>query len=291
MTRFLTPLALCTAMAFAASASAELLLYEPFGYTAGADLVGQNGGTGFTGAWRDGAAGGGIIQAGSLPAPAGVPTAGGHALLSGAAGTYQVYRDFTNIEGADGETTWISWIAQRQGDSIPTPDPTYGDNPYPRGVNAGFFNTEHPTRPERVGIGNSSNATENEWSIIPEGSGGLREGSGVPWDEMHWAVMRLDHHGDINTPDDAYLWLDPDPNVEPDIMNALASSVGVVDFSGLDFIRPFVGNESSGRPAGQMVIDEIRVGTTYADMSAVPEPAALCLAGLAACGLVGRRRR
>ena len=49
---------------------AELFVYEPFDYPAGEDLLGKNGGTGFTGTWRMGTAAipanSAVIQAGSM---------------------------------------------------------------------------------------------------------------------------------------------------------------------------------------------------------------------------------
>lgn len=295
MSRIAFPLTLFAATLMAGMAPAELLVYEPFDYADGSGLAGQNGGGGFTSAWRDASIAGGTIVAGSLSGPAGLPTSGGHAILAATdRDTLTIFRDFVEVAGNDGDTTWVSWLGQRQGDAIPVPDTQYGDNAYPRGVNAGLFNADHPDRAERIAIGNSSNAAANEWSIIPEGRGTDRAGTGVPYETLVWAVMRIDHHGDITTADDAYLWIDPDPTVEPSIGSADASAIGVFDYSGLDHIRPFIGNNSSNRPAGQLAIDEIRIGTSYAAMSAtsvVPEPAALCLAGLAACGLVGRRRR
>jgi hypothetical protein len=40
-----------------------------------------------------------------------------------------------------------------------------------------------------------------------------------------------------------------------------------------------------------LTLDEIRVGTEWADVAPVPEPTALALFGLGAVGLLARRRR
>jgi hypothetical protein len=203
--------------------------------------------------------------------------------MSGEFGTLQLARSFPNIAGAANTTTWYSYIGQRMG-AIQDP-PAYGDNLYPRGVNVGLFDTENPTRTERLALGNSSNADHDEWSLIPEGSGSLRVGSGVPYSDLHWAVVRIDHHG-AGTPDDAYLWLDPDPSSEPLTGAALVSIIGTdgidpaqYDYAGLDFIRPFIGNESSGRPFGVLAIDEIArtvhlraAGVGWAGSSLAPFP-------------------
>jgi len=298
--RFLSIGACATAgVLFTLCASAQLYVYEPFDYAPGSDVLGQSGGVGFTSAWaiQTGATAPSsqafTAVAGSLAGPLGLPTSGGHAILTGEFGTLQAMRSFPNILGADGTTTWYSWIGQRQGAT----GGTIADNPYPRGVNIGLFDTEATAtqggtlRPERIGIGNSSNAATNEWSVIPEGSGTLRAGSGVPYSDLYWAVLRIDHHGDATVADDAYLFLNPDPLSEPTLGSALASSIGVRDYSNLDFIRPFVGNVSGSSPFGVLIVDEIRLGGNYASMSAVPEPSAFALLGLAGLGALYRRLR
>jgi len=278
---------------FSFNASAQLYVYEPFDYSAGANLDGQSGGVGFAGAWNGATTAGGTIVAGSLSA-GGIATIGNSAVLSGELGTYNVFRSFSNIAGGDGTTTWYSYVGQRLG-AAQDPATTSPPNMYPRGVNIGLFDTEvtaNPSRAERLALGNSSNAPENEWSIIPEGSGSVRVGSAVPYTDLYWAVVRIDHHGDATVADDAYLFLNPNPGIEPALGTALASAVGVLDYSNLDYLRPFIGNESSGRPFGVLAVDEIRLGGDYASMSAVPEPTTISLLALAGgLGLFLRRRR
>ncbi len=273
------PTAALLGLALPHGAHAELLVYEPFDYPVGANILGQNGGGGFTGAWRghegdatNVPAGSFTVASGSLAHPtATLATTGNSAIASGEFGTLQPARDFNNIVVGEGDTLWISYIGQRQGTAL-VPPHEYGDNDYPRGVNVGVFNSEHPTREERVGIGNSSNAALNEWSIIPEGSSSLRLGGGTPFNELAWAVLRIDFVGDDTVADDYYLWLNPDPAVEPTLETAnvtiLSDDTNSVDASDLDYLRPFIGNESSNRPFGVLAFDEFRIGTTYADMSA-----------------------
>jgi hypothetical protein len=159
-----------------------------------------------------------------------------------------------------------------------------------------------PNQPERVAVGNSSNAAADEWSIITEGSGAQRDGSGVSWGTLHWAVLKIEHVGDSTVADNAYLFLDPDPNVEPTNGQAVASIVNGVDaaardFSGLDFMRPFIGNTqgtvgmANHRPFAVLAVDEIRLGTTYADMRAVPEPTSCLLLVLGSLAISCFRRR
>jgi hypothetical protein len=211
--------------------------------------------------------------------------------MSGESGTLQLARSIANIEGTAGTTLWYSWIGQRQGEA------TADANPYPRGVNVGLFDTENATRTERLALGNSSGAAEDAWSLIPEGSSSLIQQSTTPYSDLAWAVVRIDFNG-AGVADNAYLFLNPDPNVEPAIGVADASVIGSTlqtDYAGIDFIRPFIGGFDSGnnRPFGVLAIDEIRLGGDYASMSAfvVPEPSSFALLGLAGLGFLVRRMR
>lgn len=282
--RILPPVA---CLALITSVQAELLVYEPFDYPAGTDLLGADGGQGFTGPWRGHESDPGNVPSGSFTVVEGslahpsadLATEGNSAMATGEFGTLQPARDFANISVSDGDTLWISYIGQRMGDAL-VPPHEYGDNDYPRGVNVSFFDSEllaNAGRAERVGIGNSSNAEQNEWSIIPEGSGSLRSGGGTPFNELAWAVLRIDFRGDETEPDDFHLWLNPDPaggTPAPESANVviLGEDENAVDASDLDFVRPFIGNESDGRPAGVLHFDELKIGTTFADLSGVPEP-------------------
>jgi hypothetical protein len=116
--------------------------------------------------------------------------------------------------------------------------------------------------------------------------------------------MRIDHRGaalDNETGqmaadlDDVYLWINPDPTVEPNIADANAMVLNgddnAYDYSGLDFVRPFIGNTSGAGNFGILAVDELRIGTTFADMTAVPEPASVVMLLVAGLGLGVVRRR
>jgi hypothetical protein len=268
---------------FALPVCAELYVYEPFDYPAGEQLIGKNGGTGFTGAWRnESIANSATIQAGSLSYP-GLPTTGNSVLMTGANGTnLEIFRNFNNIEGADGTSTWISLIGQRTGPS------TTGANPYPRGVNISFYNTEGVASHgrEQFAIGNSSGAATNDWAfighgqvanIVPSVNPPVPYGGGPPV----FVVVRIDHHGppnldnptgqDLGYSDDVYLFINPNLMVEPATSTANAQRLGgpatTFDYSGLDYFRPFVGNLSGASPYGELLWDELRIGSTYSDVT------------------------
>jgi hypothetical protein len=300
---------------------AGLIAYEPFNYASGGNLDAKTGGTGWTSSWGPklvpaGPAipvAGAVIQAGSLAAPVGLPTLGGHVRMSAENGAFEMARSFPNVPGTAGTNTWFSFLGQRIGSA---PGGTnWPNNPYPRGANIGLFDkdvvAQGGTAYDRVGVGNSTtgNAVDanhyDEWSLIPQGSGTQREGpaSHSPkWSELAWGVLRIEHVGDATVADNMWLWLNPDPlGGEPLTANAavtiLSGDTNSRDISNVDYIRPFlgaaqnVGNAATSRPAAVMLIDEIRLGTGWDDMRATPEPATGVLVTLAGIALTARRKR
>ncbi|MCA9235882.1 MAG: hypothetical protein KDA44_10455, partial [Planctomycetales bacterium] len=304
-------------IAVGAQANAALLVYEPFDYAQNSEITGKDGGAGFSAAWTGRAnnlsnvpAGSTSVQGASLAhptLPGSLPTVGGSALLTGANGTSQPAREFSAAAVSainNASTVWISFLAQRQG--TPNPDWNGGVNQWPRGTNVSLFDIAADD--EKTGVGNSSSASDNTWSIIPDGGGGNREGayspaggvagggpdtpgaSPFPFEELQWVVLRIDY--DQPGGEDMYMWLSPDPGSEPSLATAdaqvLAGDVNYRTLEGITGLRPFLGNESPGsadpntwRPAGVLAFDEFRVGTAYADMTAtrvVPEPMSLAMA-------------
>jgi hypothetical protein len=272
--------------AFAPPAAAVLLVHEPFDYPAGETIVGKNGGLGFTGMWRDEtAATPGMIQAGSIPY-AGLPTTGNSLFMTGAGGNYSVFRNFNLIPGTNGTTTWLSFLGQRTGASAA------GANPYPRGTNVSFYSTpgqiargQALNAREQFAIGNGSGATTNDWAFIGRGQIGNIVPSTTPPVPYGGAppaffVLRIDHKGATNPAaesaadgDDIYFWVNPGLVTEPDIASAngkrLGSETAFLDHAGLDYVRPFVGNTSGASPFGELLWDELRIGTTYGDVTGI----------------------
>jgi hypothetical protein len=108
-------------------------------------------------------------------------------------------------------------------------------------------------------------------NILPATNPPAPYGGGPP----SWIVIRIDHHGppNLNGPgnnDDVHFFVNPDPTIEPALEGANARRLGTeanaFDYSGLDHLRPFIGGTDS-RPYGELLWDELRIGTTYSDIA------------------------
>jgi hypothetical protein len=276
----------CTGAPLAASAGPDLLVYEGFDYDPGSTLEFLDGGTGWGGSWvwrlNFGAGGtvtmnSAIIQHGSL-AYAGLATTGNSVLLTGEISTLELGRAFASpVGGGAGTRTYLSYIGQRIGPKLDpsVPDYPWGGNPYPRAASMRFFRGVG----ERLSVGTFSNRPVDEWMLTGQG---LDHWSGVSFSEAPaLVVVRIDHHGEA--PDDIHMWVNPDLSQPEDLASARISLTGwydgdgvdedgqplgnPLDLSGLEWISPFAGNAGSGRPHAEFLVDEIRIGRTWASVT------------------------
>jgi hypothetical protein len=277
------------AVALANPVHAALLAYEPYAYADGADLSLQAGGSGWATSWGD--ATGDTAVAGSLDY---VDAMGNTLITSGNLGHYQggltsatgatnqttqSFRDLPALRGADGTTTWLSFVGLRLGEKTGTP-PTWQ-----RAANFSLF--EGTT--ERLAIGEGTNRAEDTWSLVPAGGAGNTRASAVPFEQQSLIVLRIDH---LAGNDNAYLFVNPILGVEPNIATADTNSLGAFSFS-FNRVRPFAGNMQTGHLPAIVAFDEVRIGDTYGDVTPfIPEPSTWALVVLAAAGgLIWKRRR
>jgi pectate lyase len=268
----------------AAPVHAALLAYEPFTNAPGTAIIGSSGGFGFTNAWQANGSGG---VATNTPAGLQYADQSGNVLetmvgagffqgLTSANTSMQPNRQFSFTRATNGEaaTTWISLLIVRQG-------PTNGTvaNPYARGVNITFdYPTSSGGANQRVGIGNSSAAATNTLGILSAG-GNLRPSANPPYQFgggygsvpplTNFVVLRLEHIAGtaLQANDNAYLWVNPtNLAIEPSLASATTNVLGVYDYS-IGLVRVFVGGQNNAsQPYGEAIVDEIRVGDTYADV-------------------------
>ncbi|MFO1489142.1 MAG: immunoglobulin domain-containing protein [Verrucomicrobiota bacterium] len=250
------------------------LAHEPFTNSPGTAIIGSAGGTGFSGAWQANSSAGvatntafGLTYADS----------GGRALVTaGGAGFFQgltsanssmqpirVFNFIRGTNGTDGVTTWFSFLIARQG-------PVNGSvtNGWLRGANVPHDNGSL----QKLATGNSSGAATNTVGLIPIGSAGNLKPSKIQFGgRTNFVVVRVDHV--VGGNDSAWLFVNPDLNAEPAVGTAATNTMGDFDFS-FDRVRVFAGghNSAAAQPYAEIVVDEYRMGETFADVAPYVSP-------------------
>jgi hypothetical protein len=274
-------------MVTGATCSAALLSYEGFDYASGSSIVGQNGGSGFSQAWQLNSSGGVLTNQGYSLGYADsqgnrLVTLGGSLFLQGATSQDVAtqpnrllsYSRGTNTGGTDGVTTWVSFLALRQGPT--TNNPSVPLNPYPRSANLSLYNSV-PSNAEKLAMGNTALTTSNVVSLLPQG--GNTKASSVPCDRTNFIVVRIDHIGGASL-DNAYLFVNPSLSTEPLVSQADTNTLGQFDFS-FNRLRPFAGGDrpSAYSPYAELILDEIRIGETYGDVAPYIPPLVVAQTG------------
>jgi len=262
------------------SAIAVLQVYEGFNYADGTNIVGQNGGGGWANAWNatgtasttETATTPGLTYPGlnstlvnnklSLAGQQTTGTSGNNAFIFRSVGA-------SNNFGADGSTTWLSFIGQRTGTKSGTHSPTAGPT-YERIFGISFFQ------------GGTASATDERWSVgeltpaaaaIDPDTWTLSifptveiQATAAPIDVQSFLLVRVDY-GIGTGADNAYLWVNPDLSAgEP----AIGSQQATLSLRNLEFDRIRVsagGSQSSGALlAASGFLDEIRIGNSFASV-------------------------
>lgn len=295
-------LSACLLGSITSQGHAALLASETFDYADGT-LAGQNGGTGWAGAW------------GSLTLPA-ANVSGTNNVVAGVLGsgditgastaTSNIFRAFASEFGADGTTIWLTVQMQRSG---PTDTPGGAPDGTGTNVNAGatswvrpvnlalFDRTSDTAQSERLSFGEGTR-TQLDTDTFGLLVGGSATNAATVWtttpvSNLNTALVRI-VYGAANA-DTATLWMNPAIG-DPALQTPSATTVG--DFT-FDRIRPFAGNRSNQTIEGVAVptnaafgtFDNFKIADTWQDIHPVPEPgvASLGLLGLAA--MLRRRRR
>ena len=304
-----TALGLGAVLAATSSAQATLIAYEGFDYTPGESIGGKDGGIGWRAPWLTGS---GWDLATNVAGSLSYVDSYGNQLLTGGnsllVGSYistasKPARTFANFNSdgtnfLSGGTYWISFLAQRVGPKYDTP-PAWG-----RQANFGLFaNAVASDGQERFDVGrpntNSFTGTPYDtWSTwhangLTNNGAGYAKPSNYPLEDVTFVLIRIDTDNDPNTGDNAYVWFNwPNLLSEPSISSAALSDVGEVDLTRINQVRIHCNGFSGVNTNAWLWVDEIRVGTTFADVTPlVPEPSAIALSVLGGLGLLVWRLR
>lgn len=244
----------CAAIAMAASAArGNLITYEGFNYSPGA-LAGDNGGSGWTNAWSVSGTSGTVSSTGMTYTDGSgkmLPVTGGSANVN-SQGDFR-----TPSSTPNSGTLYISFIAQ-----VPTASGSY--------FGLSLFNSAS----EVLFLG-APNA-DADWGIDPKAGTVVTGTTSIT--NSTFLVYEVQFGASSSTISE---YDNPSLTAQPGPANATTTTTDLTTASGWTQIRVQSGENAN--------IDEIRIGTAYADV--VPEPAALGLFGCFGLGLAMRRRR
>jgi hypothetical protein len=214
--------------------------YESFSYSTGS-LEGSNGGTGWATPWiRTAGSSANVVSAG-LTAPPGLPPALGGAAEMNTVFIFEQSRDLSVAIGADGTTKWFSFLLEPDGTSLGM-SLMIGDG-------IGAANT--------VNVG----ASGSDFLLGMDNTGtGSKITNAVVDDETYFLVVRIDFAAGNDL---VRLYLNPTAGLtSPDSLPAATAQLTTADlgtFTRIGMIGGALGNNS--------VMDEIRIGDTFADVA------------------------
>jgi len=252
-------------------ASADLILYDGFDSYSG-DIAGSGGGSGsWTGTWVQQLAGSTLDATTGLTAGS-LVTSPGAAASTKDVGTINTQYQRTFDKGTyftPGSTVWMSVLLQRDG-----------------GQKFGITLSNNTSDYQGAGV-HALNGTSDLVAGLQGTAGTTNANTSFVNNEVLFAVARITIPVSGNPIVDA--WVNPDPTVDlSGIAVGGGDSTVTRAYGGVttpDRINIYSHNDNA------ITVDEIRVATTWAEVSPVPEPATLTLLGLGGLGLIRRRRQ
>jgi hypothetical protein len=256
---FCNPLLILVA---AQSAPAALLVYEPFNYTTGQLLNGQNGGAGFNGPWT--APSNFTISPNSLSTPSDPGTGKSADAAANFFSVLEAQRPLTSSFGTTGSDLWASYLTRV--DSL-TAFTNFSLGSGTGGLHAGILGG-----PNGVGPPSATWGMDGYHNIGP-----VLSQVPVVYGQTTLLVMHVTF---LAGPDRADLYVNPMSSSPPAQPDATKTDLDL-QFNDLEFRMD----------NGNILYDEIRLGTTYADVVPVPEPCSAILLSLGIAGILGLRFR
>jgi hypothetical protein len=243
------------------SVSAALSVYEPFSYTAAANLNTQNGGTGFSGAWSGATTA--TINASGLSYST-VPALG--LAASTAAGTAVANsRSVSATLGGNGTTTYFSFLMRP--DNVNTA----------RNAEFGLIGSAN------LWVGKSFSGTDNTHFVLESGTAGSGTGlQATTTTATSGTTVLLVLRADFAAGNDTFkLYVNPTSVLEP--------GSAAATLTGIDVGTSLTSLQINGNLG--FTFDELKIGSSYADV--VPEPstyaAAFAVAGIVSIAWLRRR--
>ena len=247
----------------AASAAGVGIGEELFAYSAAVSVQGLNGGTGWSTDWSNSGSSNVVAATGLSYSDVNgdsLVTSGKALEVAGNSPTDNTANGFRNVS-VTGSEIWASTLIRVDG-------------------------TGNVALQLRDDSGDSSNNdvsvrySDGNFDIITEeASNDINVTSGVSTTGTYLMVMQIVQDGVSAGNDEVNFWVDPDIGGAAPAPTASMSSPGL-SFENLNrvLIPVFDGTD----PFGEYIYDEIRVGTSFADVTPIPEPGSAALVGLGA---------
>jgi hypothetical protein len=209
------------------------------------------------------------IQAGSLSA-AGLVTAGNR-VVTGGKFSYDI-RNLATALGAPGTTRYASFLLRRD---------TVGPNPVNNGPDYGGLVFGDENNPNSLFVGKPGGGVVANYALESGNGGGqFASPSAEVLGTTALLVVRFDFAAGSDT---LSLFVNPTPGAaEPAVASAIKTDLD---------LGTFVGVSISTGALATWSVDEIRLGTTFADVTPVPEPGTLGLVAAGGLALGWLRRR
>jgi hypothetical protein len=267
-----TTLFVCTVMLVCGQSHATLIAYEGFDYDAGS-LDGQNGGSGWDGAWGSGdwtVSATGLSYTDSQGTS--LVTSGGSVTTTANDSNWVHFRDLSSVSQSlmdEDSVFWMSFLIESRSEN---PRGTYGISLFAGGSEPILLG-RHFQQGSPTGSTLASTGWNSEVSTVQD------EGESETW----LFVAQFDM-----TENEANFWINPDIG-GPVPENALASGSQTISDWNTTRIRLGQFGSSDG---SNFSLDEIRFGTDFASVTPIPEPGTLVLVGITlGAFLIFRKRR